>query len=156
MTPEQSRKLASFIQTFSDEEKADFYYFTIVEKQDPVAYVARMRKHSLVDLIKASFGGDRSAAGRYAANMRWRGQGKVAGFVGRSKYKLGADGSIHPKALMSEMAAETQNVFTNKEDVPSWAENEDLSISWKNLVCRNIATNMTDVRAGEIADVVWL
>lgn len=154
MTPEQSRKLASLIQTFSDEEKADFYYFTIVEKQDPVAYVARMRKHSLVDLIKASFGGDRSAAGRYAANMRWRGQGKVAGFIGQSKYKLGADGSIHPKALMSEMAAETQNVFTNKEDVPSWAENEDLSISWKNLVCRNIATNMTDVRAGEIADVV--
>ena len=54
-----------------------------------------LKKHSLVDLIKASFGGDRSAAGRYAANMRWRGQAKVAGFVGRSKYKLGAEGSIH-------------------------------------------------------------
>ena len=31
---------------------------------------------SLIDLIKASFGGDRSAAGRYAANMRWKGHQK--------------------------------------------------------------------------------
>lgn len=29
---------------------------------------------SLADVIKASFGGDRSAAGRYAANIRWQGQ----------------------------------------------------------------------------------
>ena len=28
---------------------------------------------SLIDLIKASFGGDRSAAGRYAAEQRWKG-----------------------------------------------------------------------------------
>ena len=33
---------------------------------------------SLIDLLKASFGGDRSAAGRYAANMRWKGQVKGA------------------------------------------------------------------------------
>ncbi len=105
-------------------------------------------------LEKASFGGNRSEAGRYAANMRWRGQGEVAGFIGQSKYKLGADGSIHPKALMGEMASESQNVFANKEDVPSSAENEDLSISWKSLVCKNIATNMTDVSATEILDVV--
>ena len=72
MTPQQSRELASLIQTFSDVEKADFYYFVIVERQDPVAYVARMRKQSLVDLIKASFSGDRSAAGRYAAQQRWK------------------------------------------------------------------------------------
>ena len=31
-----------------------------------------LKKQSLVDLIKASFAGDRSAAGRYAANMRWQ------------------------------------------------------------------------------------
>jgi len=30
----------------------------------------------LADLIKASFGGDRSAAGRYAANIRWQGNEK--------------------------------------------------------------------------------
>ena len=35
-----------------------------------------LKKHSLIDLLKASFGGDRSEAGRYAANMRWKGQGK--------------------------------------------------------------------------------
>ena len=31
---------------------------------------------SLVNLIKASFGGDRSEAGRYAANVRWQGHTK--------------------------------------------------------------------------------
>ena len=31
---------------------------------------------SLIDLIKASFGGDRSAAGRYAAEQRWKGNRK--------------------------------------------------------------------------------
>ena len=76
MTPTQSRELASLIQTFSPSQKADFYYFTIVERQDPIAYVAQMRKHSLIDLLKASFGGDRSAAGRYAAEQRWKGNRK--------------------------------------------------------------------------------
>jgi hypothetical protein len=31
---------------------------------------------SLADIIKASFGGDRSAAGRYAAEQRWKGHAK--------------------------------------------------------------------------------
>ena len=85
MTPAESRQLASLIQTFSPSEKADFYYFTIVEKQDPVAYVARMRKHSLVALIKASFAGDRSAAGRYAAQQRWQGHVKDATTSARAR-----------------------------------------------------------------------
>lgn len=38
-------------------------------------YFARIRKG--LDFEKASFGGDRSAAGRYAANQRWQGQKKV-------------------------------------------------------------------------------
>ena len=38
-------------------------------------YFARIRKG--LDFEKASFGGDRSAAGRYAANQRWKGQKKV-------------------------------------------------------------------------------
>lgn len=76
MTPTQSRELASLIQTFSPSQKADFYYFTIVQNQDPIAYIAQMRKQSLVDLMKASFGGDRSAAGRYAAEQRWKGHKK--------------------------------------------------------------------------------
>ena len=79
------------ISTFDEMDDAIEGLLELFEEED---------SESLVDLIKASFGGDRSAAGRYAANMRWRGQGKVAGFVGRSKYKLGADGSIHPRALM--------------------------------------------------------
>jgi hypothetical protein len=36
-----------------------------------------LKKQSLVDLIKASFAGDRSAAGRYAAQQRWQGHVKV-------------------------------------------------------------------------------
>ena len=34
------------------------------------------KKQSLVKLLKASFGGDRSEAGRYAANVRWQGNVK--------------------------------------------------------------------------------
>ena len=33
----------------------------------------------LTNLVKASFGGDRSAAGRYAANIRWQGQTEAKG-----------------------------------------------------------------------------
>jgi hypothetical protein len=68
MTPTESRQLASLIQTFTPIEKADFYYFTIVKNQDPMAYINNMEK--------ASFGGDRSEAGRYAANIRWQGNRK--------------------------------------------------------------------------------
>ena len=44
---------------------------------------------SLVNLIKASFGGDRSEAGRYAANVRWQNQAseKGTGFVSPTKMK---------------------------------------------------------------------
>jgi hypothetical protein len=42
---------------------------------------------SLADVIKASFGGDRSEAGRYAANIRWQNQAseKGTGFVSPTK-----------------------------------------------------------------------
>jgi GNAT superfamily N-acetyltransferase len=98
-------------------------------------------------LEKASFGGDRSAAGRYAANMRWQGQRKVAGFVGKGVYKLGADGSIHPKALLEEMVAE-------HPDGSSGYHQSTEPGKWKALVCKNIATNMTDVSTKEIMDVL--
>ena len=38
----------------------------------------RVRVKTLMRLKKESFGGDRSAAGRYAANQRWQGQGQAA------------------------------------------------------------------------------
>lgn len=44
-----------------------------------LSFVDAIVSKSLIDLLKASFGGDRSAAGRYAANMRWKGQGKGKG-----------------------------------------------------------------------------
>lgn len=69
MTPEQSRQLAKLIQDFSEDDKMEFYYSTIVLGEDPVAYLDE-------DFLKASFGGDRSAAGRYAAQQRWKGHVK--------------------------------------------------------------------------------
>ena len=109
--------------------------------------VDAFKQQLLVGMIKASFGGDRSAAGRYAANMRWQGQRKVAGFVGKGVYKLGADGSIHPKALLEEMLAE-------HPDGSSGYHQSTEPGKWKALVCKNIATNMTDVSATEILDVL--
>lgn len=38
----------------------------------------RVRVKTVMRLKKESFGGDRSAAGRYAANQRWQGQGQAA------------------------------------------------------------------------------
>ena len=103
-------------------------------------------------LDKASFGGDRSAAGRYAAEQRWKGHvkgqgstGGVAGFKAKGVYGLGGDGSIHPKALAKEMASEKPNADSSYKTA---------SADWKSLVCKNIATNMTDVSATEILDVV--
>lgn len=40
---------------------------------------AQVAVDDLVLLLKASFGGDRSAAGRYAANIRWQGQTEAKG-----------------------------------------------------------------------------
>lgn len=108
-----------------------------------------LKKHSLVDLIKASFGGDRSAAGRYAANMRWRGQAKVAGFVGRSKYKLGAEGSIHPEALKTEIMDEASNSVGDSLEARG-----DIPADCKRVVAKNIATAMSDVTVSEMATVL--
>jgi len=109
--------------------------------------VDAFKQQLLVGMIKASFAGDRSAAGRYAANMRWQGQRKVAGFVGTGVYKLGADGSIHPKALVEEMTAE-------HPDGDSGYHLSTEPKKWKALVCKNLATNMTDVSTKDILNVV--
>jgi len=43
--------------------------------KNDLSFVDATANKFLIDLLKASFGGDRSAAGRYAANQRWKGQG---------------------------------------------------------------------------------
>jgi len=47
VTPDQSRKLALLIRDLSPIQKADFYYFTIVENQDPYKFLASIpvKKH---------------------------------------------------------------------------------------------------------------
>jgi hypothetical protein len=109
---------------------------------DPDATVSK----SLIDLLKASFAGDRSAAGRYAANMRWQGQRQI-GFIGKSKFKLGSDGSIHPRALQDEILEEASS-FTEVQQTINIDE------IWKKIVTKNVTSAMSDVSATEIAETV--
>ena len=51
MTPIQSRQIARFIQDFSPSEKADFYYFTMVQNKDPIAYLQEIGKTPFTDLV---------------------------------------------------------------------------------------------------------
>jgi len=104
---------------------------------------------SFVDLIKASFGGDRSAAGRYAANMRWQGQARIPGFIGKSQYKLGADGSIHPKALLTEIMDEASNSVGDSLEARG-----NIPADCKRVVAKNIAIAMSDVTVSEMATVL--
>jgi len=48
ITPDQSRELAVLIRDLSPMQKADFYYFTIVQKQDPYEFLASLtvEKHA--------------------------------------------------------------------------------------------------------------
>ncbi len=48
ITPDQSRELAVLIRDLSPMQKADFYYFTIVEEQDPYEFLASLtiQKHA--------------------------------------------------------------------------------------------------------------
>lgn len=106
-------------------------------------------------LKKASFGGDRSAAGRYAANMRWQGRGQKGqvGFIGKSKFKLGPDGSIHPRALEAEIIMEASAARSEQEGLPEGFRGEEDEVM-KKIVTKNIALAMTDVSATEIAETV--
>ena len=51
ITPDQSRELALLIRDLSPMQKADFYYFTIVENQDPYEFLASLKvlKHGTGD-----------------------------------------------------------------------------------------------------------
>jgi hypothetical protein len=141
MTPEQSRKLASLVQTFSPNDLDDFYYSTIVLNQDPLAYLS-----DDVQMLKVSFGGDRSEAGRYAANMRWQGHTQAAkprpviGFIGKRTHEITADGAIHPKSLTDEIEKEIIDLPRKK------IKNSNTLLSpegaAKSMVCANISNQM--------------
>jgi hypothetical protein len=49
MTPTESRELAILVQTLSPDEKADFYYFTIVKNQNPAEYIKGMNKKQTLE-----------------------------------------------------------------------------------------------------------
>jgi hypothetical protein len=128
------------IPTFDEMDDAIEGLLELFEEED---------SESFVDLIKASFGGDRSAAGRYAANLRWQGQARIPGFIGKSQYKLGADGSIHPKALLTEIMDEASNSVGDSLEVRG-----DIPADCKRVVAKNIAIAMSDVTISEMATVL--
>jgi hypothetical protein len=111
--------------------------------------------NSLADLIKASFGGDRSEAGRYAANIRWQGNvkgeekgdnKKVIGLIPKNKYPVTADGAKHPKALKKEIQLEVEKLIP-KGTSKSIAQR---AITAKELVAKNISEAMADISTDDI------
>jgi hypothetical protein len=111
--------------------------------------------NSLADLIKASFGGDRSEAGRYAANIRWQGNvkgeekgdnKKVIGLIPKNKYPVTADGAKHPKALKEEIQLEVGKLIP-KGTSKSIAQR---AITAKELVAKNISEAMADISTDDI------
>ena len=97
---------------------------------------------SLADVIKASFGGNRSEAGRYAANVRWQGQGgkspKDVVDIGATKlgHRLGKDGEIHPSSLQAEIKKDTEKLTQGDRN-----RSEQL----KALIAANLSKQMSDV-----------
>ena len=82
-------------------------------KQAIAIALSEQRRVKKEMLEKASFGGDRSAAGRYAAEQRWKGHaksdkpsGNTAGRVGR----VGAMGNFRNKALY-QLAGEIEEAY---------------------------------------------
>ena len=99
---------------------------------------------------KASFGGDRSEAGRYAANIRWqgnvKGEEKVVGFIGKTKYPVTADGAKHPRALMKEMQKEASSLIPRGESKSIQARAK----SAKAMVCKNLSEAMSEISTDDI------
>ena len=55
-----------------------------------------------IEMRKASFGGNRSEAGRYAANVRWQGRGKAKDITEELKTFFGTDRMSYEKSLGAE------------------------------------------------------
>jgi len=81
---------------------------------------------ALVKLLKASFGGDRSAAGRYAANIRWQGQTGAEGSKAKNiseklKTFFGTDTESFKKSegyqIIQQKEIEKKNLNTYKGDL---------------------------------------
>jgi len=129
----RQKKLASY---------ADKMWLESAPKDIYEAIMSASKKRTLVDLVKASFGGDRSEAGRYAANVRWQGQGgkslKDVVDIGATKlgHRLGKDGEIHPLSLQAEIKKDTEKLTSGLRN-----RSEQL----KSLVAENISEQMSDV-----------
>jgi hypothetical protein len=65
----------------------------------------------IAEMLKASFGGDRSAAGRYAANIRWQNQGDGDKTTGSSGFRE-VSNDEH-KALLKEANARKKQLAQN-------------------------------------------
>ena len=100
---------------------------------------------SLADVIKASFGGDRSEAGRYAANIRWQNQAseKGTGFISPTKM----ENPLLRDGLGRGMLA-NDVLFLGKQD-----SNADLGVNtdWDDTTTRNAQIAKREVVKGIVA-----
>lgn len=122
--------------------------------------------NSLADLIKATFGGDRSEAGRYAANIRWQNNAKDkgTGFVSPTKMKetllregLGRNMLLSDVEIIKEsswdwlaqMVGRTTD-FVKKEPEESFRTPELRAKLAKREVVKGIVAGMQDITVEEI------
>lgn len=119
-------------------------YASEVVKSKFVDETAQARHEGFIDFLKASFGGDRSAAGRYAAQQRWKGHVKdqpqdpfdrikaeslrVAGLLKQMEQAVGGSGKAPTVSMMTGTWG-TVWADQNLADLyESWDEREGYSL----------------------------
>lgn len=112
--------------------------------------IARVKANG-EELSKVSFDGDRSAAGRYAANMRWKGNTvEGTGYIGSpldsrgNKYPKDADG----KTVSDLLSLDGEKIFdegTKSSNPQEWSLVKD-------LVVTGIVKGMSDVSEAEVSE----
>jgi len=113
------------------------------------------KSNNLAELVKASFGGDRSEAGRYAANIRWQNNAKDkgTGFVSPTKMKetLLMDG-LGRNMLLSDMKI-LRNLDSNADLIAENSESRRADVDAKiakREVVKGIVAGMQDITQEEI------
>lgn len=103
------------------------------------------------DFAKVSFGGDRSEAGRYAANMRWKGNTvEGTGYIGSP---LDSQGNKYPKDADGKMIREFLSLDGSKifDEGTKSSNSQNWSLV-KDLVVTGIVKGMSDVSEEEVSE----
>ena len=128
--------------------------FALQEFVDDGLAKARVRVDAMVEaaLMKASFGGDRSAAGRYAAEQRWKGHQKKdempkpTGFIGvrrpSKRQDISADGKEPYPSSMSGLQLTTMLEDDMKEMNDQKGLWQDRRKDGSLIIGRNVTANL--------------